>query len=229
MNNSKLKPCPFCGGKACTLIDEEGYTPQYSVQCQNCKIETLAFDKKAEAIAAWNKRTNPDAANFSYSKKSNNSELGNYSEKQDSPNELMEFVRFCADASTGCIVYINNRARDIIAKSKEKRVCVKQNGETLDTNSVASSRVNAKLTYADIKKMVQPLKWKYISGIKAHYASTNKGMFFKICKENGDYVLSINGNNPVAFSEKLSKIKQAAQEFLVDLVAAALGVERSGE
>lgn len=51
-----LKPCPFCGGEACTLINEEGYTPQYSVQCQSCKIETLAFDERAEAIAAWNRR-----------------------------------------------------------------------------------------------------------------------------------------------------------------------------
>lgn len=108
-------------------------------------------------------------------------------------------------------------------------VCVKQNGEKLDTNSVASNQLNTKLTYADIKKMVQPLEWKYISNLKAHYASTNKGMFFKIYKGNGDYILSIDGNNPVAFSEKLSKIKQAAQDFLVDLVAAALGVERSGE
>ena len=67
-------------------------------------------------------------------------------------------------------------------------VCVKQNAETLDTNSVASSGVNAKLTYADIERMVKELKWSYIP----YY-------------------------------------KSMAQEFLVDLVAAALGVERSGE
>ena len=88
---------------------------------------------------------------------------------------------------------------------------------------------SSKLTYEELEKMVKPLKWKYISGLKAHYASIKKGIFFKIYKEKGEYVLEINANNPVAFSEKLSKIKQAAQEFLVDLVAAALGVERSGK
>ena len=109
------------------------------------------------------------------------------------------------------------------------RVSVKQNGEQLDTNSVASNQLNAKLTYADIKKMIKPLEWLYISDVKAHYAFTNKGIFFKCYKKNGEYVLEINGNNPVGFSGTLSKIKQAAKEFLVDLVAAALGVERSGE
>ena len=127
----------------------------------------------------------------------------------------------CA-VSTACE---NTKAEAVAAWNR--RVCVKQNAETLDTNSVASNHLNAKLSYADIKKMAMPLEWKYISNLKAHYASTNKGMFFKIYKGNGDYILSIDGNNPVAFSEKLSKIKQAAQEFLVDLVAAALGVERS--
>lgn len=110
-----------------------------------------------------------------------------------------------------------------------RRVCVKQNAEKLYTNSVASSGVNTKLTYADVERMVKPLEWLYISDVKAHYAFTNKGMFFKCYKKNGEYVLEINGNNPVGFSGTLSKIKQAAQEFLVDLVAAALGVERSGE
>lgn len=110
-----------------------------------------------------------------------------------------------------------------------RRVCVKQNAETLDTNSVASNPLNAKLTYADIERMVKPLEWKYISDVKAHYAFTDRGMFFKCYKANGEYVLEINGNNPVGFSGTLSKIKQAAQEFLVNLVADALGVERSGE
>ena len=86
---------------------------------------------------------------------------------------------------------------------------------------------SSKLTYEELEKMVTPLTWKYISGLKAHYASIKKGIFFKIYKEKGEYVLEINGNDPVAFSATLSKIKQAAQEFLVVLVAAALGVERS--
>ena len=197
-NNEELKPCPFCGGEAHTF----GHTKSWGVLCTKCYISTLRYETEAAAMAVWNKRTN--------------------SEKQNSLKELMDFVKFCRNASEGCIVYINNRARDLIAKHKE---CCKY-AECKDGREINFPTIT-KLTYADIKKMVMPLKWKYISNLKAHYASTNKGMFFKIYKGNGDYILSIDGNNPVAFSEKLSKIKQAAQEFLVDLVAAALGVERS--
>ena len=53
-NKEDLKPCPFCDGEACTLIDETGYTPLYSVQCCNCKFETPAFDERAKAIDTWN-------------------------------------------------------------------------------------------------------------------------------------------------------------------------------
>lgn len=136
-----------------------------------------------------------------------------------------QYVRCSRCGAVGANTF---NAKDVIA-AWNRRVCVKQNAEKLDANSVASNPLNAKLTYDALEKMVKPLEWKYIYGLKAHYASTNKGMFFKIYKGNGDYILSIDGNNPVAFSEKLSKVKQAAQDFLVDLVAAALGVERSGE
>lgn len=124
MNNEKLKLCPFCGGEA--VMHKVGTV--YTVECLDCG-GSLFKNTKAEAIAAWNKRTNPDAANFSYSKKSNNSELGNYPEKQDNPNELMDFVKFCRNASANDIRQIHDRARDLIAKSKDRRVCVKQNGE----------------------------------------------------------------------------------------------------
>lgn len=143
----------------------------------------------------------------------------------DNPAFLEHYV-ICRSCGFSSLLY-NSDIKAIAAWNRH--VCIKQNAETLDANSVASNHLNAKLTYADIKKMVMPLKWKYISNLKAHYASTNKGMFFEIYKGNGDYVLSIDGNNPVAFSEKLSKTKQAPQQFLVDLVAATFGVERSGE
>ena len=99
-NSEELKPCPFCGGEACKMIEEVTYsTPQYSVQCQNCKFETLMFDYEAEAVAAWNSR--------------------NYPEKQDSSKELMDFVKFCRNASANDIMQIHDRSRDLIAKSKK--------------------------------------------------------------------------------------------------------------
>lgn len=225
MNNNENRPILIC-----TNVRQYPIVPEcaeFAKRHEDGTEETIGFFLPKEDLDAYVTETTK-LINELYDK-IDELKKGNYPEKQDNPNELMDFVKFCRNASEGCIVYINNRARDLIAKFKEKRVSVKQNGEMLDTKSVASNQLNAKLTYADIEKMVKPLEWKYISNLKAHYASTNKGMFFEIYKGNGDYVLSIDGNNPVAFSEKLSKIKQAAQEFLVDLVAAALGVERSGE
>lgn len=63
---SKLKPCPFCGGKAelTTDVTAERYSkPRAMIYCTNCKIETRWFDDKnrdgtfvEEAVNAWNKR-----------------------------------------------------------------------------------------------------------------------------------------------------------------------------
>lgn len=55
----KLKPCPFCGGKA--TIGKIEYNATYYVRCSNTKIcfvnsYTRAFDEIEDAINAWNKR-----------------------------------------------------------------------------------------------------------------------------------------------------------------------------
>ena len=122
------------------------------------------------------------------------------------------------------------------------RVCVKQNGEKLDTNSVASSGVNTKLTYADIERMVKELKWSYIerkASLKnVKYWESN--MFFRfyqfkinILSDNFKLLYLYNGDGhtiPIKFGDgNIPYYKSMAQEWLVDLVAAALGVERSGE
>ena len=61
----KLKPCPFCGGKAKLVNEEQGITVSYIVSyilCTECKASSPVFricteyssDKKA--IEAWNSR-----------------------------------------------------------------------------------------------------------------------------------------------------------------------------
>lgn len=116
MNNENLKPCPFCGGKAEVVYIKDN---QY-VRCLRCGAVGANTFKTEDVIAAWNRR--------SYSKKSNNSKSSNYPEKQDSPKELMDFVKFCRNASANDIRQIHDRARDLIAKSKGNAFCVKQNG-----------------------------------------------------------------------------------------------------
>ena len=46
----KLKPCPFCGGKA---IFEEN-TGTFFIHCESCCAFTPDFNTKEQAIKAWN-------------------------------------------------------------------------------------------------------------------------------------------------------------------------------
>lgn len=56
MSDTKLKPCPFCGGEARFANTDENW-----IACVDCGAETTFFDTKEEAIEAWNRRAN-DAA-----------------------------------------------------------------------------------------------------------------------------------------------------------------------
>lgn len=47
----KLKPCPFCGGKA-LLWGFIGYV----VKCTLCGVETIIYETEEEATEAWNRR-----------------------------------------------------------------------------------------------------------------------------------------------------------------------------
>jgi Lar family restriction alleviation protein len=49
---SKLKPCPFCGGNAILYIDC-GY---YIAECENCEAMSGEHKTAEETIEAWNKR-----------------------------------------------------------------------------------------------------------------------------------------------------------------------------
>jgi Lar family restriction alleviation protein len=117
------------------------------------------------------------------------------------------------------------------------RVCVKQNGISLDTNSVASSGVNAKLTYADIKKMVKPLEWVedtlYAGNYPISRAYFDGGLYLYATKNSCRLIDKNNragGNFEISDGNEfgLNKNKELARKWLVDF-AAALGVERSGE
>ena len=60
----KLKPCPFCGGKAIIAKITYGEVNTfYSVTCDNwrCAVATVVpnYSDKEEAIEAWNRRAQP--------------------------------------------------------------------------------------------------------------------------------------------------------------------------
>lgn len=65
MSGERLKPCPFCGGKAvthaCAELENESarviYSGKYGVHCSKCGVSTLPFPYEAAVIDVWNKRT----------------------------------------------------------------------------------------------------------------------------------------------------------------------------
>lgn len=62
--DSKLKPCPLCGGEAGfystiqPLIQDGQKYIFYRVLCTHCGKTTLNYMTKQEAIDAWNTRAN---------------------------------------------------------------------------------------------------------------------------------------------------------------------------
>ncbi len=73
MSDIKLKPCPFCGGKAISVknIEPRLYRPvrnhPYAVICWECDLffgydEDYGgrFDTENDAIEAWNRRAKDD-------------------------------------------------------------------------------------------------------------------------------------------------------------------------
>lgn len=59
MKMDKLKPCPFCGGKAEVLINEySDSSKEYLVACTECDGMVERWRKtEKEAIEQWNRRT----------------------------------------------------------------------------------------------------------------------------------------------------------------------------
>lgn len=60
--NDKLKPCPFCGGKAILsgshTVADETFELRF-VFCESCCTETRLYSTKQKAIDAWNRRAEP--------------------------------------------------------------------------------------------------------------------------------------------------------------------------
>ena len=53
---NELKPCPFCGGKAKTVVI---YNGKWRTQCRNnecCASHIRAYTTKDESVEAWNRR-----------------------------------------------------------------------------------------------------------------------------------------------------------------------------
>ena len=50
----KLKPCPFCGGRA--GIFEFHLVPDPKVKCTKCECQTMECETREQAVELWNRR-----------------------------------------------------------------------------------------------------------------------------------------------------------------------------
>ena len=55
MTDEELKPCPFCGGEGAS--HQTALSGRFHVFCLACDAEGPWCNMEAEAIAAWNRRT----------------------------------------------------------------------------------------------------------------------------------------------------------------------------
>lgn len=51
----ELNPCPFCGGGAQAVVDDET-EELFLIQCADCKATTGEFERLEDAEKAWNRR-----------------------------------------------------------------------------------------------------------------------------------------------------------------------------
>ena len=69
MSDVKLRPCPFCGGRAVLTEDRYAYGgAPFKVECQNCGANRTDYER-GEAVGGWNRRpwdghTCGECANF---------------------------------------------------------------------------------------------------------------------------------------------------------------------
>ena len=54
---SKLKPCPFCGGEARRYF---GNTDCHGVVCKKCGAKVFGYASQASATRVWNRRADND-------------------------------------------------------------------------------------------------------------------------------------------------------------------------
>ena len=58
-DKTKLKPCPFCGGKAKLKLNFDAYltVEVFKIYCVQCGIQTFYNWSRQQVFKKWNRRT----------------------------------------------------------------------------------------------------------------------------------------------------------------------------
>lgn len=56
MSDTKLKPCPFCGGEAKHIKRTNEHPHVHAVWCENCNCRTSFGQSEKEVMRKWNTR-----------------------------------------------------------------------------------------------------------------------------------------------------------------------------
>lgn len=222
----ELKPCPFCGGEAKLVVQ---FGDEFQVLCQNCEAQTNFHDKEG-AIAAWNRRvccekkpetldTNSvavkklDTSTPCVSQNGKELDTNGSCTKKSYTCEEIETMRkkleyYEADAGGASVA-------DLLAENRRLREGLPPLFDS-----------TPKPTYEELEEMVKPLKWE-------GDVATLSEVVFRVVREGQSDIFSAQieiEDNEFTLECGLAEedVKHVLQEWLVDLVAAALGVERSG-
>lgn len=158
-------------------------------------------------------------------------------------NEKLKPCPFCGGEAvvhkfgTGYIAECLECATSMVCESTKAEAVAAWNNRADSNYSVFPNSSN--LTYADVEKMVKPLKWinwkddlGYCSGAEASVSDVCFYVEEKLSGEEDEiktFDASIEDFQFLGEIATLEAAKSACHDFLVDLVAAALGVERGGE
>lgn len=196
----KLKPCPFCGGNA---EIKKGCTfggNFYFVKCKKCSSEGERKYGKSEAIAAWNRRVCCEKKPETLDTNGSCTKKSYTCEEIETMRKKLEYYE--ADAGGASVA-------DLLEENRRLRAGLPS---LLDSSP--------KPTYEELEKMVKPLEWhKGAIGWVSHIS--HKRFVIEQTSENEFCV------NKVGYYNSLEEAKAIARGWLVDLVAAALGVGRS--
>lgn len=134
MTETKLKPCPFCGGKP--DLGSYSSSGNWIVVCSKCEAETQIYETEQKAVKAWNTRhIEDDNVNYestSYScrscKNSTEDEIKRLREENKKYEDVLVEIAFCCGA-IDCSLEQQSEALKAIDEIIRENFCYEETNE----------------------------------------------------------------------------------------------------